>query len=145
MINQVILMGRLTADPETRFMQASNNSVTRFNLAVERDYKAANEEKPKTDFINCTAWNKTGEFVEKYFKKGNMIAVTGCVETGSYTNNDGNKVYTTEIKVNKVSFTGEKTGDSNTTAQRSNDPTADGFMIIPEGIDEDLPFAQPTR
>lgn len=136
MLNQTILMGRLTRDPETRFIQGSNNSVTRFNLAVERDYKAANEERPKTDFINCTAWNKTGEFIAKYFRKGSMIAVTGSIETGSYDDRDGKKVYTTEVKVNKASFTGEKASGSSIPAP---EPT-DGFMNIPDGIDEELPF-----
>lgn len=138
MINQVILMGRLTREPETRFLQASNNSVTRFTMAIERDYKASSEEKAKTDFINCVAWNKTGEFISKYFKKGSMIAVIGSIETGSYTDKDGKKVYTTDIKVNKVSFTGEKTSGSS--SEPSSVPDSDGFMNIPDGIDEELPF-----
>ena len=82
-------MGRITRDPDTRFIQNTNNSVTRFSIAVDRDYKAANEERPRTDFISCIAWNKTGEFISKYFKKGSMIAVTGSIETGSYTDRDG--------------------------------------------------------
>lgn len=139
MLNQVVLMGRLTRDPETRFIQNSNNSVTRFNIAVDRDYKAANEDKPKTDFINCLAWNKTGEFISKYFKKGSMIAVTGSIETGSYTDRDGKKVYTTEIYVSKVSFTGEKASGSST-GPVTGPVDSDGFMNIPDGIDEELPF-----
>lgn len=132
MLNQVVLMGRLTRDPETRYLQNSDASVTRFNMAVERDYKAAGEENYKTDFLNCVAWNKTGEFVAKNFAKGSMIAVTGSIETGSYIDKEtGKTVYTTEIKVNKASFTGERrdTGSSN-----------NGFMSIPDGIDEELPF-----
>lgn len=137
MLNHVVLMGRLTKDPETNFIQNSNSSVTRFSLAVERDYKAANEER-KADFINCTAWNKTGEFVSKYFKKGSLIAVSGSIETGSYTNKDGAKVYTTEVRVAKASFTGEKTGEK---AADTPEPSPDeGFMSIPDGIDEELPF-----
>lgn len=137
MINQIILMGRLTRDPETRFLQNSNNSVTRFSLAVERDYKAAGEEKPKTDFINCVAWNKTGEFIEKYFKKGSMIAVIGSLETGSYDGNDGKKVYTSDVRVSKASFTGEK---ANTAPSSTPSEVGDGFMQIPDGLDEELPF-----
>lgn len=136
MLNEVVLMGRLTRDAETRFLQGSNNSITRFTLAVERDYKAAGEDKPKTDFINCIAWNGTGEFVAKYFPKGSMIAITGTIETGSYTDKDGKKVYTTEIRVTKASFTGEKRNNTGS----SPDSSGDGFMNIPDGIDEDLPF-----
>lgn len=135
MLNQTILMGRITRDPETRFLQGSNSSVTRFTVAVERDYKAAGEEKPKTDFINCVAWNKTGEFVSKYFAKGSMIAVIGNIEIGSYLDSDtGKTVYTTEVKVNKASFTGERRDNAGSS------PNGDGFMSIPDGIDEELPF-----
>ena len=142
MLNQVVLMGRITRDPETRFIQNSNNSVTRFSIAVDRDYKAANEERPRTDFISCIAWNKTGEFISKYFKKGSMIAVTGSIETGSYTDKDGKKIYTTEIRVNKASFTGEKASGSSSEPDAAPHPApdADGFMNIPDGIEEELPF-----
>lgn len=139
MLNQVVLMGRLTQDPETRYLQNSDSSVTRFNIAVDRDYKAAGEEKPKTDFINCVAWNKTGEFVAKYFHKGSLIALTGSIETGSYEK-DGRKVYTTEIRVGKVSFTGEKRKDE-AGQQEQPKATPDGFMNIPDNLDDiDLPF-----
>lgn len=143
MLNQSILMGRLTKEPETKYLQGTDNSVTRFTLAVERDYKAAGEEKPKTDFINCVAWNKTGEFIAKYFPKGSMIAVVGSIETDSYTNRDGVKVYTTDLRVSKVSFTGEKRGSSNNSDQTPPPATqseTDGFMNIPDDIDEDLPW-----
>ena len=138
MLNQIVIMGRLTGDPETRYLQGSNNSVTRFTVAVERNYKAANEEKPKTDFINCVAWNKTGEFVEKHFRKGSMIAVTGSLELGSYTNKEGVKVNTAEIKVDSVYFTGEKRAEADGAPPDVTD--GDGFMDVPEGIDEELPF-----
>ena len=142
MLNQVVLMGRITRDPDTRFIQNTNNSVTRFSIAVDRDYKAANEERPRTDFISCIAWNKTGEFISKYFKKGSMIAVTGSIETGSYTDRDGKKIYTTEIRVNKASFTGEKASGSSSDPDAAPHPApdADGFMNIPDGIEEELPF-----
>ena len=144
MLNEVVLMGRLTRDPEIRYIQGSDSSVTRFSLAVDRDYKAAGEDRPKTDFISCIAWNKTGEFISRNFRQGNMIAVTGSIETGSYTNKDGVKVYTTEVKVNKASFTGEKTNSNNAEAsnEASNLESApDGFMDIPDGLEgEGLPF-----
>ena len=134
MLSHTIMMGRLTRDAETRFLQGSNNSVTRFTLAVERDFKAANEEKPKTDFINCLAWNKTGEFIAKYFSKGSLIAVEGRIETRSYTDKEtGKMVYTTELNVSKAFFTGERREEGSSTG-------SDGFMNIPDGIDEDLPF-----
>ena len=140
MLNHIAIMGRLTRDPETRFLQGSNNSVTRFSVAVERDYKPANAEKPDTDFFNCVAWNKTGEFVEKHFRKGNMIAVTGSLELGSYTNNEGFKVNTAEIKVGSVYFTGEKRAEATDSAAPPPETDGDGFMSAPEGIDEELPF-----
>jgi len=142
MLNIITIMGRIVRDPETRFLQSSTNSVTRFTVAVERDYKAADEEKPKTDFINCVAWNKTGEFVEKFFRKGSMIAVTGSLELDSYTNKDGLKVYTTDVRVNKAFFTGEKKADAADGAAppRVPETDSDGFMNVPEGIDEELPF-----
>ncbi|MBQ9700113.1 MAG: single-stranded DNA-binding protein [Lachnospiraceae bacterium] len=137
MLNQVSLMGRLVRNPETRYLQSSDSSVTRFTIAVERNYKAQNEDKPKADFINCTAWNKKGEFIAKYFPKGSMIAITGSIETGSYLDNDtGKTVYTTEVRVSEAYFTGEKreqqTGSSHA--------DSDGFMNVPDGIDEELPF-----
>ena len=129
MLNQSILMGRLVRDPETRFLQNSNNSVTRFTIAVERDYKAAGEERPKTDFIDCVAWNKTGEFVAKYFPKGSMIAVTGSIETDNYIDREtGKTVYTTKVRVAKASFTGERRQDGG---------ASEGFTDIP---DEEYPF-----
>lgn len=142
MLNHIAIMGRLSGNPETRFLQGSNNSVTRFNVAVERNYKAANAEKPETDFINCVAWNKTGEFIEKYFRKGSMIAVTGSLELGSYTNKEGFKVYTAEIKVDSAYFTGEKRAEAADSAAPPDVPETDGdgFMNVPEGIDEELPF-----
>lgn len=140
MLNQTILMGRLTRDPETRYIQGSNSSVTRFTVAVDRDYKASNEDKPKTDFISCIAWNKTGEFIEKYFKKGSMIAVIGSIETGSYKDKDGKTVYTTEVRVTKVSFTGEKKAASGSSNNNEYDTDENGFMNIPDDIDEELPF-----
>lgn len=139
-VNMVVLMGRLVRDPEVRYIQSGNGSVARFTIAVERDYKAQGEEKPKTNFISCVAWNKTAEFIEKYFRQGNMIAVTGEIETDSYTDREGKKVYTTDVRVNKVSFTGEKRGDATEGRPAPSATDSDGFMNIPDGIDEELPF-----
>lgn len=140
MLNLITIMGRLTGDPETRYLQSSNNSVTRFTAAVERNYKAADEERPKTDFINCVAWNKTGEFIAKHFRKGSMIAVTGSLELGSYTNKEGFKVNTAEVKVDSAYFTGEKRAEAADSTAPPDVADGDGFMTVPEGIDEELPF-----
>jgi len=140
-MNSIILMGRLTGDPELRAIQGNSElTVTRFSIAVNRKYKAANEERPKTDFFPCVAWGKTGEFINKYFKKGNMIAITGSLETDSYTNKDGVKIKTTYIRVEGAEFTGEKTGSSPEETPEPVPADKDGFMSIPDGIDEELPF-----
>ena len=140
MLNHIVIMGRLTRDPETRFLQSSTNSVTRFSVAVERDYKPANAEKPEVDYFNCVAWNKTGEFVANNFRKGNMIAVTGSMEFGSYTNKEGFKTNTADLKVSSVYFTGEKRAEAADSAAPPDEADGGGFMTVPEGIDEELPF-----
>ena len=106
MLNIVVLMGRLTADPELRTTQ-SGLSVCRFTLAVDRNYAKAGTEK-QTDFINCIAWDKKAEFVSRYFVKGQLVAVDGSIRTGSYTDNNGNKRYTTDVVVDNVNFTGDR-------------------------------------
>lgn len=146
MINMVVLMGRLTADPELR---TSNSGISycRFTVAVDRSFTKSGEEK-KTDFINCVAWRQTAEFVSRYFTKGQMIAVEGSIQTDSYTNKDGAKVYTTDILVSQVSFTGDKRGGETasesapedkplkqTRAQRVNHTE-----VKPDMTDDDLPF-----
>lgn len=147
-MNLVILMGRLTRDPEVRYSQSGSESmsVARFSLAVDR--KIRTEGGQNADFVNCVAFGKKAEFLEKYVHKGTKIVVTGRIQTGSYTNKDGNKVYTTDIACDDIEFAESKgsnsSSGSNTSSERP--PFAnDGFMNIPEGIDEDLPFAQPTR
>lgn len=146
MLNNVVLMGRLVRDPEINYLQNSNSSVTKFTLAVEKSYKSGDEWQTKASFINCVAWNKTGEFVGKHFRQGNMICVTGSIETGSYTNRDGVKVYTTDVIVEKAHFTGEKKAAEQSENRDYNygrpEPSTagDGFMNIPDGIDEELPF-----
>lgn len=106
--------------------------IARYTLAVERRYKREGE--PSADFINCVAFGKTAEVAEKYFRKGIKIAVTGRIQTGNYTNQDGMKIYTTDVVVEEQEF-----AESKSSSQQS-PPDVDGFTNIPEGIDEELPF-----
>lgn len=139
MLNNAILLGRLTRDVEVRYAQGSDLAVGRFTVAVERDYKAEGADKPETDFISCVAFGKNAEFISKHFKQGSMICVMGRIQTGSYTNKDGVKVYTTDLNVEKAHFTGERKQDGQTRPQPQA-ASSDGFMNIPDGIDEELPF-----
>lgn len=139
-MNKVILMGRLTRDPEVRYSGGDNaTAVARYSLAVGRRFKRDNE--PSADFINCVGFGKTAEFAEKYFRKGMRICVVGRIQTGSYTNRDGQKVYTTDVVVEEQEFAESKGASENNGADRPQ-PTTDnnGFMNIPDGIDEELPF-----
>ena len=139
-MNKVILMGRLTRDPEVRYSGGDNaTAVARYSLAVDRRFKRENE--PSADFINCVGFGKTAEFAEKYFRKGMRICVVGRIQTGSYTNRDGQKVYTTDVVVEEQEFAESKGASENNGADRPQ-PTTDnnGFMNIPDGIDEELPF-----
>ena len=138
-MNKVILMGRLTRDPEVRM--SGDTAVARFSLAVDRRFKKDGEQ--TADFINCVAFGKTGEFIEKYGRKGAKFVVEGRIQTGSYTNKDGQKVYTTDVVVEQVEFAESKaSADGNTTnnTANSNAPTDTSFMDIPDSIDEELPF-----
>nr|DAO67268.1 MAG TPA: Single strand binding protein [Caudoviricetes sp.] len=133
-MNSVNLIGRLTAEPEVRYTQQSNVMVTQFNLAVNRAYVKPEDEQ-KADFITILAWNKTAEFVSKYFKKGQQVGVTGRIETGSYDDKDGKRVYTTKVVAEHVYFADSKKenmGDPFATEQTSNS----GFKVT----DDDLPF-----
>lgn len=139
-MNKVILMGRLTKDPEVRYSQGNNTmAVVRYTLAVERKFKRDGE--PNADFINCIAFGKNGEFAEKYLHKGIKIAVVGRIQTGSYTNKDGVKVYTTDVVVEEHEFAESK--NANQQNEQNNRPqpnnSDDGFMQIPDNM-EDLPF-----
>ncbi len=149
-MNKVILMGRLTRDPEVRYSQgASPMAIARYTLAVDRRFNRGNDENT-ADFIPCVAFGKSGEFAEKYFRKGTKIAVSGRIQTGSYTNKDGVKVYTTEVIVDDQEFAESKNSSSNagggfdggSSNQQSAAPmsASDDFMNIPDGIDEELPF-----
>jgi len=111
MLNIVVLMGRLTADPELR-TTPNGISICRFTLAVDRNYAKQGTER-QTDFINCTAWRQTAEFVSRYFVKGQLMAVNGSIQTGSYTDNNGNKRYTTDVIVDNVNFTGDRRDGGN--------------------------------
>lgn len=138
-MNKVILMGRLTRDPEVRM--SGDTAVARFSLAVDRRFKKDGEQ--TADFINCVAFGKTGEFIEKYGRKGTKFVVEGRIQTGSYTNKDGQKVYTTDVVVEQVEFAESKASADGNTANNtsnSNTPTDTNFMDIPDGIDEELPF-----
>ena len=148
-MNKVILMGRLTRDPEVRYSQGENaTAVARYSLAVDRRFRREGE--PTADFINCVAFGRAAEFAERYLRQGTKIAITGRIQTGSYTNRDGAKVYTTDIVVEEQEFaeskaaSGASTPSNNYQASPAPSPSADigdGFMNIPDGIDEELPFS----
>mgnify|MGYP002563813216 CR=1 FL=1 len=146
-MNKVILMGRLTRDPEVRYSQGGENSlaIARYTLAVDRRFKR-NGDDQTADFIGCVAFGRNAEFAEKYFRQGLKVVVTGRIQTGSYTNKDGQKVYTTDVVVEECEFAESKNaaGDNSgfTPSDRPSPSSAagDGFMNIPDGIDEELPF-----
>ena len=148
-MNKVILMGRLTRDPEVRYSQGENAlAIARYTLAVDRR-AARREGEPTADFINCVAFGRSAEFAERYLRQGTKIVVSGRIQTGSYTNRDGQKVYTTEVVVEESEFADSKANSaapSNNNYQASPAPSpradiGDGFMNIPDGIDEELPFS----
>ncbi len=143
-MNKVILMGRLTRDPEVRYSQGESSlAIARFTLAVDRRFKRQGE--ADADFISCVAFGKTAEHAEKYYRQGLKIAVVGRIQTGSYTNKEGQKVYTTDVVVEESEFAESKSSSENSGFQATSRPTpsaaiGDGFMNIPDGIDEELPF-----
>ncbi len=156
-MNKVILMGRLTRDPEVRYSQGETPlAIARYSLAVDRRNARNNNGDDQTaDFINCVSFGRTAEFAERYFHKGTKIAITGRIQTGSYTNKDGVKVYTTEVVVEEQEFAESKNASSGNEGGfnggfnggfggGNNAPApsgaGDGFMNIPDGIDEELPF-----
>ena len=146
-MNKVILMGRLTRDPEVRYSQgAEPMAIARYTLAVDRrGRRDANGGDQTADFISCTAFGRQGEFAEKYLKQGTKILVTGRIQTGSYTKQDGSKVYTTDVIVEEHEFAESKASAGQGGYQSSDRPapasaSADGFMSIPDGIENDLPF-----
>ena len=155
-MNKVILMGRLTRDPDVRYSQ-SGLAIARYTLAVDRRFVRSNEggDQQTADFISCVVFGKGAEFAEKYLHQGIKIVVTGRIQTGSYTNRDGQKVYTTDVVVEDQEFAESKSvsdgnragyggGSYQQSAPAPSDPprmtSADGFMNIPDGIEEELPF-----
>ncbi len=148
-MNRVILIGRLTRDPDIRYSQNDQSmAIARYTLAVDRRVRRdAGDGQQTADFIGCVAFGRTAEFAEKYLRKGTKIAVTGRIQTGSYTNRDGQKVYTTDVVVEDHEFVESK--GASAPGGESAEPDAapapenavgDGFMNIPDGLDEDLPF-----
>lgn len=139
-MNKCVLMGRLTRDPEIRVN--NDKSVARFTIAVDRRFKRDGDEQT-ADFINCVAFGKTAEFVEKYAHKGTKFVVEGRIQTGSYTNKDGVRVYTTDIVVEQLEFAESKSSaDGNATGNTANSNATNNtsFMDIPDDISEELPF-----
>lgn len=133
-MNKTILMGRLTRNPEVRYSTNDNQTaVARFTLAVDRRMKQ--EGQPTADFISCVAFGKQAEFAEKYLKQGTKIALTGRIQTGSFTNKDGQKVYTTDVVTEEMEF-----AESKKESKPSEVPASENFVDIPEGIEEQLPF-----
>ena len=137
-MNRVILMGRLTRDPEVRYSKSERSmAVARYTLAVDRRGRREGSEQT-ADFISIVAFDRAGEFAEKYFRQGMRVCISGRIQTGSYTNRDGQKVYTTEVIADEQEFADSK---GNSGQQDRSRDIGDGFMNIPEGIEEDgLPF-----
>jgi single stranded DNA-binding protein (ssb) len=144
-MNKVILMGRLTRDPEVRYSQGEGSlAIARFSLAVDRRFKRQGE--PEADFFNCTAFGKQAEFAERYMKQGTKMVVVGRVQNDNYTNKDGQKVYSVQIMVDELEFAESKNagaapgGYQPSSRPEPSQAAGDGFMNIPDGIDEELPF-----
>lgn len=138
-MNKVVLMGRLTRDPEIRYSTGEKSmAIARYTLAVDR--KGRKDSSGQTaDFIPCIAFDKSGEFAEKYFRQGMRILISGRIQTGSYTNKEGQKVYTTDVIIEEQEFADSKNSSSGSNS--SNKPDIDGFMNIPDGVDDPaLPF-----
>ncbi len=145
-MNKVILMGRLTRDPETRYSQSAEPlAITRYSLAVNKRFKRDGE--PDADFINCTAFGKTGEFADKYFKKGQMVSVVGRLQVRNWEDQNGQKRVSTDVVVeeqffaeSKRSFESNNGGSNSTYAKPNNDDTPEDFASISDATDDDLPF-----
>lgn len=143
-MNRVVLMGRLTKDPDVRYTQGQQQmAVARYTLAVDRRRSKADKDGQQADFISCVAFGKSGEFAEKYLHKGTRIVVSGRIQTGSYTNKDGQKVYTTDVVIDDQEFA-ESKNSAPDKQEAANNGTAmgtnDGWMNIPDGAQEELPF-----
>ena len=143
-MNKVILMGRLTRDPDIRYTQGENSmAIARYTLAVDRRFRREGSDQT-ADFIGCVAFGKQAEFAEKYLYQGIKIVITGRIQTGSYTNKDGQRVYTTDVIVEEQEFAESRAASSQSTTPAGRaEPSVsdDGFMNIPDGIDAELPFS----
>lgn len=144
-MNKIILMGRLTRDPETRYSQGENQTaIARFSLAVDRRFKRQGD--AEADFFNCTAFGRQAEFVEKYLKQGTKILLIGRVQNDNYTNRNGEKVYSVQIIAEEIEFAESRNAQGNAGASFQNampnpvQAADDGFLNIPNGIEEELPF-----
>ena len=141
-MNKVILLGRLTRDPDVRWSQGEQpTAIARYTLAVDRRFHRDGEQ--SADFVSCVAFGRNGEFAEKYLRQGTKIAIVGRIQTGSYTNRDGQKVYTTDVVVEEHEFAESKNSSESAGGQAPQNHQAtgyDGFMNIPDGIDDELPF-----
>ena len=143
-MNKVILLGNLTRDPEIRYSQGENSlAIARFSIAVNRRFSRQGD--TDTDFFNCTAFGKQAEFVEKYFKQGSRMLLTGRVQNDNYTNKNGERVYSVQIMADEIEFAERKSAQSNNQTQNQNQPAQangadDDFMNIPDGIEDGLPF-----
>ena len=148
-MNKVELLGRLTRNPDVRYydtQEGTQSCVARYVLAVDRRTARRDQEGQQTaDFISCIAFGKAGEFAEKYLQQGTKIAITGRLQTGSYTNKDGQKVYTTDVVAEEQEFCESKASGTTQNTNASSNPT-DGFMSFPDdGIEDDLPFGPVSR
>lgn len=142
-MNKVILMGRLTRDPEVRYSTGENAmAIARYTLAVDRRFHREGE--AEADFISCVAFDKRAEFAERYLQKGTKIVVSGRITTGKYTNKEGQTVYTTDVIIEECEFAESKNASERSRQADNSSPASaasgDGFMNIPDGIDEELPF-----
>ncbi len=139
-MNKVILMGRLTRDPEVRYGGSSNMAIARFSIAVDRRFKR--EGQPSTDFFDCTAFGKLGEFVEKYLRKGTKILLDGELQNNNYENKDGQKVYGMRVIANQIEFAESKRSAEENSGYEAPGGVdiSDDFMNIPDSIEEELPF-----
>lgn len=137
-MNKCILMGNLTRDPEIRYSQGENSlAIARFSLAVNRRFSRDGEE--DTDFFNCTAFGKQAEFVEKYFRKGSRMLLSGRIQNNNYTNDKGEKVYGVQVVAEEIEF-GERKNNDSTQNNVSSKPANNDFMEINDGIEDGLPF-----
>lgn len=142
-MNKAILMGRLTRDPDVRYTAGDNPmAIARYTLAVDRRFHRDGEE--TADFIRCIAFSRAAEFAEKYFRQGMRVIISGRIQTGSYTDRDGKKIYTTEVVIEEQEFAESKKSEGSENKKQQPKPQGpadpEGFMNIPDGIDEELPF-----